>query len=144
MFRRASRLVIAFAALLSLQIAGVGHAMACEMGGHVAESAGEFAPAAGMRGMAGMSGMATPPTPGAPRADGRSTLDEPAGERPRDHGAPTRECMATPVCAAVLTAQPHGEREHSISHDGRNGVIAMAVIAPLSVTFPPDLRPPRA
>lgn len=136
MLRRSLRTVIALMAFLPLQFLGAGHAAVCALGGHGASAA------MGMPTMAPSGAAMTASSETAPDSDAVADVRS-ADDTSCDHGVAPERCMAAPACAAFVFALPRGEREVAlVAHP--DGMAPLTVLAPASVTHPPDLRPPRA
>lgn len=135
MLRRSLRTLIALMAFLPLQFSGAGHAAVCALDGHGASAA------MGMLTMASGAAM-TASSETAPDANALADVRS-ADDTSCDHGMAPERCMAAPACAAFVFALPRGEREVAlVAHP--DGMAPLTVLAPASVTHPPDLRPPRA
>lgn len=137
--RRLARAVTALVALLALQLVGVGSAAAaCVLGSHgpAASGAAVVAPGGGMPGMVMGAGSAAESGTG-------GALAVPAGGDSCDHDAAPERCMSAPACAAFVPG--HAVVSRDVAQDRPPTRVApLVVLAPPSVTSPPDLRPPRA
>lgn len=133
---RSLRALLAILAFLPLQLIGAGHAVACARDGHGASTA------MGMPGM-GASGSATvASSQPAPEASASAHVRS-ADDASCNHGVAPGRCMAAPACAPVVFALSRDEREGAVAAQP-DGMEPLTVLAPASVTHPPDLRPPRA
>lgn len=143
MLRRLARTTVALVAFFALQLVGAGGAAAaCMLGDHGAVASGAAGATLGLD-MPDMV-MGIPSANGSDGNGGRSASAVPPGDDSScDHGTVPERCMSAPACASFVPGRPAGDRDvaHALAH---TRVAPLIVLAPASVSSPPDLRPPRA